>query len=194
MRIFIGEIIDGVTILSKLPGTRWAIECPVCGSITSRGNKEMRKRRASPGGKWQCTCSGVKARHGMTGTPTMISWQGMIQRCYNENANKYDDYGGRGISVCDRWRVFRNFLEDMGPRPEGTTLDRIDPNGNYEKSNCRWASQATQNDNTRRIIHVRFNGEVCNLKSACKAAGVNYDTVRKKWKKSGEMFHRFEIV
>ena len=124
----------------------------------------------------------------------MISWQGMIQRCYNKNANKYDDYGGRGISVCDRWRVFRNFLEDMGPRPEGTTLDRIDPNGNYEKSNCRWASQDIQTNNTRRVIHVRFNGMVYNLKSACYAAGVNYDTVRKKWKKSGEMFHRFEIV
>lgn len=192
--LFEGMTFRGVTLLRKGPGLKWFCSCHICGNETLRTNGALLDFMRGDTLRWVCTCFGKKSRHGMTGTPTMISWQGMIQRCYNKNANKYDDYGGRGISVCDRWRVFRNFLEDMGPRPEGTTLDRIDSNGNYEKSNCRWASQATQNDNTRRIIHVRFNGEVYNLKSACKAAGVNYDTVRKKWKKSGEIFHRFEIV
>lgn len=77
----------------------------------------------------------------------------MLSRCYTETNDRYADYGGRGITVCDRWREdFYNFLEDMGERPEGMTLDRIEVNGNYEKDNCRWASVYTQNLNKRNTI------------------------------------------
>jgi hypothetical protein len=68
----------------------------------------------------------------------------MLQRCTNPNAVNYQYYGGKGITVCDRWSNFQLFLEDMGDRPEGTTLDRIDPTGNYEPSNCRWATNNEQ--------------------------------------------------
>lgn len=71
-------------------------------------------------------------------------WGSMIQRCSNPNRHVWPLYGGRGIKVCDRWKKFSNFAEDMAPRPPGTTLDRIDPNGNYEKSNCRWATPKEQ--------------------------------------------------
>ena len=194
MRIYVGEVIDGVRVIGRLPGTRWAIKCPVCGNETSRGNKEMRKRRTNPGARWQCTCIGVKSRHGMTGTPTMHSWEGMTQRCTNPKATRYSQYGGRGISVCSRWRVFRNFLEDMGERPEGTTLDRKDPNGDYRPENCRWASTKEQVENTRRIIHVSYDGKEYCLKEACRVAGVSYDVVRKRWRKSGDMYHRFVLI
>jgi hypothetical protein len=83
-------------------------------------------------------------------TPTYLSWDNMIQRCTNPNRPEYSYYGGRGITVCERWRDFTNFLADMGERPEGTSLDRIDGDGNYEPGNCRWADRATQVANRRR--------------------------------------------
>lgn len=80
---------------------------------------------------------------------TYCSWARMRSRCNNPNNPGYGDYGGRGISCCERWDNFWLFLEDMGERPPGTSIDRIDFNGNYEKSNCRWAIPAIQAINKR---------------------------------------------
>ena len=82
-------------------------------------------------------------------TPTYRSWYAMIQRCTNPRNHKYRDYGGRGISVCKRWRSFENFLADMGERPAGLTLDRRDNDGSYEPGNCRWATSHEQARNKR---------------------------------------------
>jgi hypothetical protein len=73
----------------------------------------------------------------------------MIQRCTNQKHRRFADYGGRGITVCPAWWTFTSFLTDMGERPEGTTLDRVDVNGNYEPGNCRWATTSEQNKNRR---------------------------------------------
>lgn len=85
-------------------------------------------------------------------TPTYNSWSAMRKRCLNPKFHNFNHYGGRGITVCPRWDDFSQFLADMGERPEGTTLDRVDTNGNYEPSNCRWASnkeQAASRSNTK---------------------------------------------
>lgn len=98
-------------------------------------------------------------------------WAAFRVRCNNPKVPNYANYGGRGISVCERWNDFDLFLADMGPRPDGYTLERINNNGNYEPSNCRWASRQDQNNNRRSNRIVEFRGERMALGRAVQLSG-----------------------
>ena len=88
--------------------------------------------------------------HGLHGSPTYKTWEGMVQRTTNDQHPRWDDYGGRGITIDPRWLTFENFLEDMGLRPPDRTLDRKENDLGYSKENCRWATRSQQTQNTRR--------------------------------------------
>lgn len=104
-----------------------------------------------------------------SGTPEYVAWKKMILRCYNPATKCYSDYGGRGISVCDRWKSFSHFIEDMGPRPSKRhSLDRIDNEGNYCPENCRWATPQEQMNNRRNSILVIVGDDRLTINEAAK--------------------------
>lgn len=107
--------------------------------------ERMRKRLAS-------------LKHGKSHTSIHGIWGQMKQRCLNVNDKQYQHYGGRGIGVCDRWLKFENFYEDMGERPNGLTLERIDNDGDYCPENCRWATYLEQQKNRSNSLFVSING------------------------------------
>lgn len=117
-------------------------------------------------------------RHGMTDSPTWSSWRAMIKRCEQPSSINYAAYGGRGISVCERWHIFENFAADMGLRSPGTSLDRIDVNGNYEPGNCRWATRSQQARNTTKTPKVVFNGVEYSISDLAERIGVSAQTIR----------------
>lgn len=92
-------------------------------------------------------------------SPTYKSWHTMMQRCNNPNNTQYKDYGGRGITVCERWFVFKNFLADMGVRPEGMTLDRKNNSKGYTPRNCKWSTRSEQQRNRRNNNVWAYKGE-----------------------------------
>ena len=119
----------------------------------------------------------ARARHGHAPkgkkSPEYCSWYNMIQRCTNRNNTHYDRYGGRGITVCDRWRHYPFFLEDMGSKPSDKhTIERINNDGNYEPGNCRWATRAEQSRNTAQNRMVTYLGETLTLTEWAERLGV----------------------
>jgi len=128
-----------------------------------------------------CAKKGCNIIHGKTGTVEYSTWARMRQRCYNELNLDYESYGGRGIIVCERWHDFENFLEDMGKRPNNkSSIDRIDNDGNYELSNCKWSSDSEQAINKRNTLFVVYRGERIRLKDLCRKLNKNYISIYKK--------------
>jgi len=115
--------------------------------------------------------------HGMTYTKLYVDWIQMRKRCKNKKNKSYKNYGARGITVCDRWLKFENFYRDMGDKPEGLTLERIDNNGNYEPNNCKWATRKVQANNSRRNVIIEYLGQKKNIAQWAKDLGIKYNTL-----------------
>jgi hypothetical protein len=126
-------------------GEKWSCVCD-CGARAVLYGHNLRTGRTKSCG---CLRKELATKHGMERSKEYRAWSSMKQRCFNPNAPAFKNYGGRGISVCKDWFSFEGFFPDMGACPPGLSLDRIDVNGNYESSNCRWANASQQNRNRR---------------------------------------------
>lgn len=151
----------------------WECRC-ACGKTHSCGASELRTERTR-----SCGCLNVErtrerfTTHNHTHSITYGSWESMRQRCLNKNHKHYQNYGGRGIVICERWESFANFLEDMGERPSRKfTLERTDNKKGYEPENCIWATRKVQQNNTRACVVVEFNGRQMTLAQWSEELGI----------------------
>ena len=181
----VGNRYGRLLVTSRAPnkGTRiaWFCACD-CGkecSVSSGGLSGGKTRscgclRAETMAANRCTNS--RLRHGMSKSTEHKIWTGMNERCTNANSKFFHRYGGRGVSICDRWELFENFFADMGPRPRGKTLDRFpDKNGNYEPTNCRWATPEEQANNTCSNVLITIDGEIKTLSQWSRLHGLDPD-------------------
>ena len=149
----------------------WLCLCD-CGNTTVKSGPRLKS-----GVNRSCGCliGGRNATHRMKGTRIYRIWANMLSRTRNPNASQYAVYGGRGITVCERWQSFENFYADMGPTyTEGLTIDRINSDGNYEPANCRWATPLEQGRNTRRNKWITYSGHTLIMSEWAAALGIPY--------------------
>lgn len=137
---------------------KWVCLCS-CGNRVSVRSDHLRRGQVA-----SCGCIriekivAVNKTHGMTKTRSYRIWRHIHSRCFNKNVPSFRDYGGRGISVCERWKSFSNFLADMGEAPDGMSIDRINNDLGYSPENCRWANDLTQKNNRRTNRYIEHNG------------------------------------
>jgi len=154
----------------KHRNTMWLCKCD-CGNETITRGQSLRIGKAQ-------SCGHCLTAHKMHGTDIYNLWANMLQRCRNPKSYSYKYYGARGITVCERWLKFDNFYADMWPRPDGMSLDRIDNDGIYEPSNCRWATAAEQARNNRNARKITFNGKTQVLTDWAKEIGLSHACLR----------------
>lgn len=156
--------------------TGWECLCS-CGNTRTISRENLRVGRTKSCG---CLRKDLMTTHGLSKHDGYNSWSDMIKRCTYKDMPVYRYYGGRGVKVCERWMSLENFLSDMGPRPSKRhSIDRIDNDGDYEPSNCRWATQTQQNRNRRaRSLSISgINGVIWNRGKWLVNIGVNYKQI-----------------
>ena len=158
----------------------WICQCD-CGAVKNILGGNLRSGRVVSCGCAHTDELSLRNRtHGQRDTTEYKTWCNIRSRCSNPRAVGYEYYGGRGVSVCERWNSFENFLADMGPKPSAHhSIDRIDVNGNYEPSNCRWATRREQMSNTtRNVFVVLADGERVIQAEAARRAGIAVGTLK----------------
>lgn len=184
-----GQIFGRLTVIKRQEGDRpgylstfWECKC-TCGNTTSVHIANLRLTGATK----SCGCINkeIVTTHGLSFTQEYVVWGGIVQRCYNFKANNYHNYGGRGIIMSDEWRNdFQTFYNDMGPRPsDNHTVERNNTDGNYCKSNCKWATRIEQANNKRTTVYYELVGERKTLANWCRELCISYRAVYKRLKK-----------
>lgn len=181
-----GQKFGRLTVLYKLHNyhkkrVHWLCLCD-CGNLVEVRGDSLRRGLSK---SCKCYMKDIVTKHGKSSTHLHKVWAMMKDRCYNEHNNRYKNYGDRGIVVCSEWKdnfeAFYNWAIDNGYQ-EGLTIDRIDVNGNYDPSNCRWATVKQQSRNTSRNRYITYNGETRCLAEWCEIFNLNSSTVRSRIK------------
>lgn len=181
-----GRVFGKLTVYQRDGSVRgrpaWSCKC-TCGNWVRVGGGQL-----SSGDTNSCGClqrewarSGQSQKtHGARYTTEYKIWDGIKQRCLNKNERAYPNYGGCGITICERWKSsFENFLADMGHRPDVSyTLDRRDNDGPYSPANCRWATWIEQNNNQRSNVRIEHNGMLLSMADWARLLGINYSTFK----------------
>lgn len=186
-----GQRFGRLTAVSRQPSraghTHWLFVCD-CGALKVANLHNVTSGRSQSCGCWSREKTARRnSTHGHTRdgrvTPTFGVWRAMRARCSNPATKSYQDYGGRGISVCERWTDFAAFLADMGEAKGGCEIDRIDNDGNYEPGNCRWVPRAENVLNRRNTIMVEIDGQRLPLAVVARQYGVLYGSLRARVRK-----------
>lgn len=178
----LGDKYERLTVLERFPSkgrdtnAKWLCRCDCGNPVVAYGQDLSRGKVKS------CGCLNAERirQHGWSHSPEYAVWQAMLQRCENPKAQSYSNYGGRGILVCAEWHKFQAFIDDMGSRPKGWSLERIDNDGSYCKANCQWALAKQQNNNTRRNRVVEFNGVTMTLAQWADHLGIGWYCLRQR--------------
>lgn len=178
-RDLVGQVFTRLTVVSyagtyKHGGALWNVRCD-CGS-----EKQVAAMHLMSGHAKSCGClqTEVATIHGMTNTTTFRAWSSMLNRCRNPNNQAYPRYGGRGITVCERWNSFENFYADMGEQPKGLSLERRDNDQGYGPDNCCWATRIEQNNNKRTNRLVTSFGKTQTVAQWSREIGITASALR----------------
>lgn len=172
----------------------WKCYCE-CGNIV-----EVVGTSLTQGTTQSCGCLAIErvsetnTKHGMSQERIYNIWNGMMGRCYNQKAKFYNDYGGRGIYVCDEWYDVNNFVEWalVNGYNKKLTIDRIDVNGNYEPDNCRWITNKEQQNNKRNNVFIEYQGETKTLQQWSEILEINHTVIRNRLKRGWSLDRLFE--
>lgn len=178
---------EGIAQFNKGKACVFRFRCDCGNEFTAQKSNVIRKRQ-------DCGCQRPEPTRtqppGAWSHPLCKTWQHIFERCDNPKNKSFKDYGARGIKICDRWRYgdgaltgFECFLADMGPRPDGFTIERDDFNGDYEPGNCRWISKPDQGKNARGVRLLTINGVTKTIPDWCEETGVKYFTAHRRIKR-----------
>lgn len=159
----------------------WKCKCD-CGNDFEVIGKTLRNGKTTSCG---CYKKEINTTHGESRTRLYNIWEHIVSRTCNVNNDRYYDYGGRGISICKEWESYENFsnwAKENGYN-DLLTIDRIDVNGNYEPSNCRWTTELVQANNRRNNVYLEYEGKKMSLKDWSRVTGLSYDTIRSRYRR-----------
>jgi hypothetical protein len=162
---------------------QWTCQCDCGKTVIVQGAKLRNGHTASCGCSRREALNLANTIHGKAQSRAYRIWAGMIQRCANQKRHEWPYYGGRGITVCQRWRTFKNFYSDMGDPPDAASIDRIDNEMGYQPGNCRWASMSAQNRNQRSNIAITISGRTQVLADWASETGLSRWTLYRRYRR-----------